>query len=53
MIIEGVAGIVGVSSLVTSIGTVAFIMATIIPAAGAALAALTITGGLHIWLTRK
>lgn len=53
MVIEGVAEVVGVGSLVTSVGTVAFIIATLIPAAGLALVALTITGGLHTWLTRK
>lgn len=53
MIIEGVAGVLGVTSLAGSIGVAAFLLATFIPAVGSAFAVLTITGGLHTWLTRK
>lgn len=53
MIIEGAAGVVGVTSLVGGLGGVAYLMAAVLPGVGLAVGVIAVVGGLHTWITRK
>jgi hypothetical protein len=53
MVIEGAAGIVGVTSLVGGLGGAAYLMAALLPGVGIAVGTIVATAGLHSWLTRR
>jgi len=53
MIIDGMAGVLGLTSLVGGIGGAACFLAVMLPSVGLAVGALGVVAGLHTWITRK